>query len=146
MAAIHKLDPRHWRIIRRTFDSIRQTYFSKKARNTQFRVNVGIDELREELGKLHFTNGWELSYQYKGEDLNMRRPQWRDDQYNWYQLHVRAFEVEGKDYVEVHAHYELEPTEHPYGHIQGTNFEINTGADMFEDILDDLQLPYSRSA
>jgi len=141
MSLIRKLDPRHWRYIRRTFNAIRLSLFSKDPRPSQVSVDASIEEVRAALGRRHFTNAWELSYHYNGEDLNMRRPEYVDDDYNWYQLHIRGFERDDGG-VDLHAHFELEPTAHPYGHIEGTNFNISRGAEMLVDILDEEGFEY----
>ena len=142
MSLVQKLDPRHWRIVRRLFDSVRKQYFTVSGAPRQLKLKCTVGELREVLGERHFTNAWELSYQYEGEDLNMRRPLYKHDEYNWYQLHVRGFETED-GYVEVHAHIELEPTEHPYEHISETNFNTEDGKRRLQSVLDGAGITYT---
>lgn len=138
---VRKLDPRQWRTVRRTFDLIRQKFFTVDVYPVQLRLDTTIDGLREELGRRHFTNAWELSFRYKGEDLNMRRPEYVDDEYEWYQLHVRAFETD-EDYIEVHVHLELEPTAYPYEHVNDIEFSDEAGLDMLTNLLDDAEIDY----
>lgn len=73
----------------------------------------------------------------------MRRPEYVDDEYNWYQLHVRAFERDDGT-VGIHAHLELEPTEHPHEHIMETNFDAQKGADMLAEVLDEAGVEYRK--
>lgn len=143
MSLVRKLDPRHWRAIKRAFDVIRRDYFTVSGVPPQFRLHVGADELRRVLGQEHFTNSWELSYRYEGEDLNMRLPVYQDDEYNWYQLHVRGF-IQDDGTVDVHVHLELEPTEYPYKHINDINFSPEDGATMLADLLDANDIEYER--
>lgn len=142
MSIVTKLDPRHWRTIRRVFNGIRNRYFTVNVERRQFVVDTDIETLRHELGRRHFTNAWELSYQYKGEDMNMRRPEYVDDKYGWYQLHIRGFKTGSG--VELITHLELEPTAHPYDHIAETNYSEDRGAEMTAEILDDIGVSYER--
>jgi len=143
MSAITKLDPRHWRSVRRLFNTIRVSLFTSNAGSgrAQIEVDASLDEVREALGKRYFTNAWELSYHYEGEDLNMRRPEYVDDEYNWYQLHIRGFEQDDGT-VLLYAHLELEPTEYPYEHLNGTNFSDSKGYEMMTPLLDDAGIEY----
>jgi len=137
---INNLNPFQWRLIRRGFDAIRTRFFSVDVQNEQMKVDVSLEELRETLGRRHYTNSWELSYEYNGEDLNMRTPVYKEDEYNWYQHHVRAFERDGDVYV--HSHVELEPTEHPYEHINEIGYSNSEGIDRMKQVIDNAGIKY----
>jgi len=145
MSLITKLDPRHWRYAKRLFGIVRHTLFTVGGTGTQITTDATLDEVRRALGARHFTNSWELSYRYEGEDLNMRRPEYKDDEYEWYQLHVRGFEREDGG-VDLTAHMELEPTAHPYKHIAEEQFSLNAGVHMLGSVLDDAGIEYELTA
>lgn len=138
---IANLNPLQWRLVRRGFDAVRSRFFSVDVQNPQMEVDVSIDELRETLGRRHYTNAWELSYEYKQEDLNMRTPVYLEDEYNWYQHHVRAFEDDGR--VTVHSHLELEPTEYPYEHINEIGYSNPEGIKRMKNVLDNAGIGYT---
>lgn len=102
--------------VKRSFGYARRTLARKSTDDRDLHVDATIDELRSVLGDVHFTNNWELSWHYRGTDLNMRRPVRNDDKYEWYQLHVRAWSDDSGG-CRVLVHYDLEPTEYPYYHL-----------------------------
>jgi len=110
------------------------------------RVEADEDTVRDALGDAFFTNGWELSWHYKGEDMNMRRPLRLDDQYEWYQTHVRGY-VDDDGTVYLEAHEDLEPTEYPYWHLyppeDAARNQRRALADVAE-VLDDNGIEYRK--
>lgn len=121
-----------WRHVRLLFWSLRSSLYRRDPEQTSLRAECSLDELRRVLGEVHFTNAWELSYD-KGEDLNMRRPEYRDDEWEWYQTHVRGYERDGG--VEIAVHTELEPSEYPTQHLHNVNFTRDEGIQAIESIL-----------
>lgn len=134
------VDPRHWRFARRLFQRSREFFFTKQPSDTQLLVDADIDKLRRSLGRSHFTNSWELSYNYEGEDMNMRRPEYVEDGYGWYQLHLRGYDRPGG--VAVSVHFELEPTAYPGKHLDLVNVSIEEGVERLTPILDELGYEY----
>lgn len=145
-----------WSELKRLFYQFRQRFFSKpRPERVHLETDADLDTVREELGSLFplisqaseemgfvggfgFTNGWEISYRYYGEDLNMRIPVRLDDDYRWYQLHIRGFEgagIELENWLDVHL--ELEPSEYPEGHLNGVNYRVSKAIGMFEAELAD---------
>ncbi|MDY6765187.1 MAG: hypothetical protein SV377_05810, partial [Halobacteria archaeon] len=106
-----------WNGIKRLIYNFRKTFYTVPKPEVECAVvDADFDELRRELGKENFMKEWGLSYNYKGEKLNMRRPEHVDDEFEWYQLHVRGFETpDGK--VELQAHMELETVSYPGEHL-----------------------------
>lgn len=104
-------------------------------------TDAEIEEVQRVLAEAHFTNSWELSYRYRGEDLNMRRPLYLRDEYHWYQLHVRGFDpsdppdTDGGS-LRLHAHTELEPTEYPKKHLAEDEFYVTEGLLRLGQVLD----------
>lgn len=132
---IRKLDPRHWKLIRRAFDRIRSTFFRIPGKEPQLYVQgATVDEVRHALGRRHWTNSWELSYHYEGEDGNLRRPIYLEDADRpWQQDHARLFD-RGEAGVEIHAHREAEPTAYPYAHLHGRQ-QYDPAVDAVESAL-----------
>lgn len=135
-----------YRRLKRTYDKLRVLLFTKQVdeRDIVVEAHVSLDELRDLLGDAYFTNGWELSYNYKDEDMNMRRPLRKDDTYEWYQTHVRGWrQDDGPTKLEIHE--DLEPTEHPYYHLHppdDANLSENEAIYDVAAILDDAEIDY----
>lgn len=134
------------RYIKKAFDYVRSFLFTKNVddRGIDIVAFVSIEELRDELGDAYFTNGWELSYNYRGEDLNMRRPLRKDDTYEWYQTHVRAWGGEWTTRISVHE--DLEPTQYPYYHLNPPDdavFSQDDAIDAVAAVLDDAGIVYT---
>lgn len=125
----------------------RKTIFTKaKPDNPAFFVTMGEEDIIELLGKEYFEPGWELSYSYRNETLNLRRVEYVPDhpdhpEYKWWQVHIRGYHHGSEDGFETEtfelaAHFELEPTEYPRPHVEHVGLEIRRGAQALEDILD----------
>lgn len=137
-----KLNPMYWRILKRLVSHVRVAVGTVDVDSRQLRCpNLTVEELRKLLGERHFTNSWELSYRYEGEDLNMRRPEYVHDEYNWYQLHARGFDTDGGG-VEISVHVELEPTEYPAEHLSETNFSLSGGVSRLRELFDEAGVEY----
>lgn len=141
-----------WTRLKRAYYSIRSRWFSKpRPRRDHFHTEADVDTVRRELASvfpldpealewasrewgLGFTNGWEFSFHKRGEDLNMRMPLYIPDEYEYYQLHVRGYEQPDGS-TELDMHLELEPSEHPEGHLNGVNYQVQRGLDIFEMVI-----------
>lgn len=125
-----------WRMILRIYSIIRSHLFIYRRVETKYFVlDMDVDDVEVLFGKKGFTNDWEFSYKYRGEDMNMRKPFYKNDEWEWYQLHIRGF-VNDESEVEVQGHTELEPTEHPKAHIYDVNLNRREGFEMIKEILD----------
>lgn len=126
-----------WPLFRSGVRLLRRTFFTvDPSDQPALRYAGSLDDLRRILGAAHFTNAWELSYHYSGEDLNMRRPEYDDsDARPWKQTHVRGF-VE-PDGVRLLAHYEYEPTQYPDAHLHNERLSVDRGLDIVADVLTD---------
>ncbi|MFC6825696.1 hypothetical protein [Halopelagius fulvigenes] len=117
-------------------------------------IVYGLDEgnipperaLRYVLGRRSFGPNWELSVYYKGEIQNLRRTEFRPEigppEIEEWQNHIRAFDH--PDGLEVLAHWEPEPTEHPDEHLSEEYMDVERGTRRLESILDEEGIEYDR--
>lgn len=130
---------------------IRKTFFTKQ-RSTTDSVIVARSksELKELFGERFFEPGWETSYHYKNEILNYRRVEYDDEQsppIAWWQTHIRGYPYNpGTDpeagQVELEAHYEPEPVEHPAAHLSEQHIDVQTGMEAMQAVLDGCDIDY----
>lgn len=115
-----------WRFIRRAAYALRRRLFTvAKPDKDGIVVTLSIDEIRLLLGVNYFNPRWALSYQYHGEDLNMRRYYYDPDRdLPHRQVHVRGFEV--ADGVQLLAHEEPAPEHHPRAHLRSKDMRDAT--------------------
>lgn len=104
------------RAFRQLIYAIRGAYFEKPKPRKTTTVQVGIEDAIKRLEDQHFEDGWYLSYQYAGEDANLRRPEGEDGEVNQ-QFHVRLWD-NGDGTTDVAAHIEPSPLQHPRLHLQ----------------------------
>lgn len=135
-----------WPALKRAFYQIRGSLFSKPRPDRQHLVTeASIEEVRRELASVYsfggdgkgfgFTNVWEFSFEKHGEDLNMRLPLYIPDEFEYYQLHIRGYE-QPDGTTELDMHIELEPSEHPKGHLNGTNYKVGKALDIYKGVLE----------
>ena len=67
-----------WNLLTELHWAIREWIFSGPESDPNVRVYTDLCTLRQTLGRHHFTNDYEFSYDL-GEDLNMRRPEFREE-------------------------------------------------------------------
>lgn len=106
--------------------------------------NGNLEQLARILGRRHFASAWKLSFRYRGEDLNMRRPMYdTPSEWPWKQDHVRGFETEGG--VELVAHREIAPgrnARYAWAHWQEREFDLHGGLDAVATALEDAGVEY----
>lgn len=142
-----------WRSIRRLVYQFREQAFVEEVdpeTPPYLASTTDVDVIRSELAGVvpvdaepwsgfGFTNGWEISYHYKEEDLNMRLPLFLPggreadpEGREYYQLHVRGWEMDDGEVV-LRMHVELEPTEYPKGHLRGDHLSEPEAFALFEE-------------
>lgn len=134
------------RNFRHSYWWVRKTFFTKPRSPTpSFLIDMEKPEILRVFGGHFFEPGWELSYNYHGEVLNIRRVEYRDDvERPWWQVHIRGFpHPEG---TEITAHYETEPTEHPDAHIGLHGLDVPNGMRVVRGILEEESIDYTRLA
>lgn len=132
---------------------IRALLFTKpRPEGTIIIINTDFKTLTKLLGGLYFNGKFPLSWNYKSEDLNMRR-EYYDDSYDWpwRQLHIRGFITSGK--FELQPHEEVSPSgededtdrkiSHQRAHLKGKESSAQRGVEMTEEVLTQLDVDYT---
>lgn len=131
----------------------RKTFFSKpRSKTPAVFVKMGVGEAQELLGNHFFEPGWETSYEYHGEDLNMRRAECvngEESNIRWWQVHIRGYCHEQDDAgtctkLELAGHFEPEPLEHPKKHASGEFIDIPRGNEVLVELLEENSVPYTK--
>jgi hypothetical protein len=108
-------------------------------------VNRSAEGTTRLLGRNYFDPGWELSYYFHGEVLNLRRVEYVEDHttgIEWWQVHVRGYDH--PDGVALTAHFEPEPSEHPNAHVQQVGLDVSHGMTALTDLLEREGISYER--
>ena len=143
-----------WDWIRAVYRKFRGLFFTRpRPEGAYLRVTPREDETATDLlerlewvlGQLSYAPNWEQSYNKRGEQLNLARIVARDvtehPEYNWWQTHVRGW-IHDDGSVWLRPHHELEPTEHPTGHLNGVGFDPDLGLDVLAADLTDTGVDY----
>jgi len=134
------------RALRHSFWWIRKTFFSKpKPSNPAVVIDMSESETEAFLGERFFEPGWEMSYHYHNEVVNVRRVQYLDDQpsgLRWWQTHIRGYPH--PDGLELTAHLEPEPAEHPDAHLDGEFIDVPRGNATLVGILEEEGVTFER--
>lgn len=124
---------------------LRKTVFTKdKPANPAVFVDLDERAIVEILGQQYFEPGWEISYSYRNESLNLRRVQYVPDHplgFEWWQVHVRGYEITPNRF-ELAAHFELEPTEYPSLHVKHVGIDVDRGNEELMRIFDEEGVEY----
>jgi len=134
------------RTLKWSFWWLRKTFFSKpKPENPA--VVVDMDESAAEafLGAHFFEPGWEMSYHYHNEIVNVRRVRYLDDHpsgLHWWQTHIRGYTH--PDGLELTAHLEPEPAEHPDAHLDGEFIDVSRGNATLVGLLREADVEFRR--
>ncbi|WP_435349776.1 hypothetical protein, partial [Haloarchaeobius sp. HRN-SO-5] len=105
-----------WRALRRLGYHTRRRFFatSRPPAESTSVIQASVDDVQTTLGRQSYEPGWPLSYYYQGEDLNARRYYYAPGrEYPHRQLHIRAWSNPSTDTVDVDAHDEPSPLQHP---------------------------------
>jgi hypothetical protein len=130
------------RSLKRSVWWLRKTFFSRPPTPAPaLVVDRSVAETTRLLGERYFEPGWEFSYHYHDEVLNLRRVEYRDrSPYVWWQTHVRGYERD--DGLVLAAHVETEPTEHPDAHLAAVGLDTDAGTAALAAVLDDAGVDY----
>lgn len=146
-----------WDVVHIPFDAIQYGYRQfRKALFTAPRpsgeylvVDRSVEEIEAELGAYSFAPNWEFSYYKRGEVLNLARVVYERNTvdgttYHWWQTHLRGWRNDAGR-IELHAHWELEPTENGNAHIDGTGFDFDRGMTTLQSFLEEAGIDYERT-
>jgi hypothetical protein len=146
-----------WDAVRVPFDVVRHAYREfRKALFTADRpsgkylvVDASIAEIERALGEQSYAPNWEFSYYKRGEVLNLARVVYERSEAGgetrvWWQTHVRGWRNDAGQ-LELHAHWELEPTENGNAHIDGVGFTFDRGMANLRSALDEAGLDYEET-
>lgn len=125
------------------YRKLRKLFFTReRPKGTYIIVDATIKEVKEALAAGGFAPNWTLSFNYRGEDLNMAKVfhsgTISHPDYEWWQIHVRGWVINGN--VELNAHIETEPTEHPSAHWNKVGVEINRALTFLRIVLNQSDL------
>jgi hypothetical protein len=138
-----------WSTVRRTARWLRKIYFTHPRPDAPALVVPHAPAtIRSTLGAAHFEPGWELSYRYHGETLNLRRPYYEEVRidgaiYRWHQLHARGFEHESGG-TALLAHTEVDPIENPQRHVSLDSVDTHRGTNELGVALQKAGVSYYR--
>ena len=129
---------------------VRKTFFKhEKTDNPYLVVEMTKREAQEFFGNRYFEPGWEMSYSFRGEILNLRRVEWAHvpayPDLSWWQVHIRGYRHDDPPGLELTAHFEAEPAEHPKEHVDHVGIDVPRGNGVLRRILDEGGVDYERS-
>ncbi len=134
-----------FKLIRSVYRGVRKTLLTKPRPDGEYLVvTKRVPYLERLLGQHSYAPNWELSYNYRGEDLNLARvtyDRFAETDVWWWQTHVRGWERGGK--VWLHAHYEPEPVENPRRHMTGVEHDVD-GNEQLARVLNDVEVSFER--
>ncbi|ELZ37085.1 hypothetical protein C471_13521 [Halorubrum saccharovorum DSM 1137] len=143
-----------WDVVHVPFDVVRDGYRQlRKALFTEARpsgeyfvVDRSVEEIEAALGEYSFAPNWEFSYHKRGEVMNLARVVHERNAvdgttYRWWQTHLRGWRNDDGR-IELHAHWELEPTENGNPHIDGVGFDFDRGMSTLRSFLDEAGIEY----
>lgn len=131
-----------WQTLFQGTYAFRRYVFAKEPEDVDHLVVEGSDpeDLQQLLLSRGLMKGDYASYYYYGEDLNMVRGLYKDDQFEWYQYHVRGFEQDGG--TRLRPHTELYWRMYPKKHVRLVNLDVDEGIELTERILDEHSIDY----
>lgn len=129
-----------WDILREVAYKLRVTVASEPKGDTHIVVpGMSAGEVRDKLRSMHFDDN-NLTAHYKGEDYGLARPEFKSDDWEYYQTHVRIYETnsdKGSVHCELSCHFELDPTIDGFSgpHLRGKNSSTERGVHITEGAL-----------
>ncbi len=143
-----------WDVVRVPFGAVRHGYrqlrkalfTASRPSGEYFVVDVSVEEVERALGEQSYAPNWEFSYHERGEVLNLARVVYEraeagGETREWWQTHVRGWRNDAER-LELHGHWELEPTENGNAHIDGVGFAFERGMANLRSALEEAGLEY----
>ncbi|WP_318570073.1 hypothetical protein [Salinigranum marinum] len=134
----------------RSYWWLRKTVFThEKTDNPYLVVELTKAAAQRFFGERNFEPGWEMSYSFRGEILNLRRVEWAHvpayPDLQWWQVHIRGYRHDDPPGLELTAHFEAEPAEHPKEHIDHVGIDVPRGNGVLRRLLDEGGVEYTLS-
>lgn len=143
-----------WDVVRVPFGAVRYVYrefrkalFTAPRPSGEYLVTeASVEDVERGLGNQSYAPNWEFSYYERGEDLNLARVVYERREAGgsvrrWWQTHVRGWANDAGQ-LELHGHWELEPTENGNAHIDGVGFDIERGMATLRSALEAAGIEY----
>lgn len=129
-----------FKTVRFTLWQLRKVLFTReRSGSDSVIVPLSVEQAEDLFAQNHFEPGWWLSYSFRDEVLNMRRPEYRTPEQGkprWWQAHIRGYqsETDGSHSIELTCHIEPEPKEYPTEHLTGP-VDYDQGTRLLVDLL-----------
>lgn len=120
-----------WSTVRAAYRSMRTALFTAPRPEGEYVLVPGKTpaDLEVVFGQQSFAPNWEVSYNKRGEDLNLAKVVHHDTPDHgavWWQYHVRGWHHEGTGTL-LRCHWETEPTEHADEHLAADGWRLDRG-------------------
>lgn len=134
----------HFVTLRRVYKKARKMLFTKdRPVGPFFAVDATVGELNAEFGRIGYGPNWAISYNFRGEAVNLAYRFYEEDDETgvmWWQVHIRGWTgPEGLIYLR--GHVEAEPTEYPEEHMDGIGYDKERGMFELENALERIGIP-----
>lgn len=132
---INEIPSAFWKSLQDAHRTFRRELFTKSRPQGPYVVlDANLKDVRSAFGSRSYAPNWEFSYRKKGEDLNLARVVHVPERsLPWWQYHVRGWDM--GSHVEITAHFEPEPTEHPSAHLKGRGFDREKGVQEVREVV-----------
>lgn len=127
---------------------MRKTLFTRpRPHSDSVVISLSKTEAIRWLGGHHFEPGWALSYSFRDELLNLRRPKYVPDHPDlpWWQAHVRGYSYPSEattGRIELTCHIEPAPIEHPDDHLVPGADDYERGTELLVELLEWDEIEY----
>lgn len=142
MAVTTALRKLPWQALFQAMFLFRRFIFAREPLDVDYMTveTTDTDDLRRLFLSDGMMKGDYASYYYFGEDLNMVKGMYKDNEYEWYQYHVRGFDT--SDGTILRPHTELYWRIYPKKHIKLIDLDVEEGIEMTKDVLDENDVEY----
>lgn len=132
------LDSIPFRLLRRAVDRVKKLFYTKgwPSHTTPVIADADPETVERYLRGRRCAEGVPLSYNYEGQDLDLRIPWGFDEQGRALEFHLRGRAVEPDGPTELLAHVELSRYEHTDAHIAEEGLSWDDGMDALANVLE----------
>lgn len=132
------LDSIPFRLLRRLSDRVKKAFYTEDwpSHTTPVFADAPPEEVERYLRSRRAAEGVPLSYNYAGQDLDLRIPWGHDEQDRALEFHVRGRAGDPTGPTELVAHVELSRYEHTDAHIDEVGLSWDDGMDSLSNVLE----------